>query len=270
MMGIYKITNLINGKVYIGQSINIERRWQEHLYQSSGCSLLKYALHKYGVDNFSFEVIEECRQEELNEKEKLWIQYYDSFNNGYNLTLGGGGLVKYNVEQVYETYQITKNIAETAKQIGCHRQTVHKILKEYGINHSEFCQEKPVEKIDPITLKVIKTYNSISEAARSIGLSTSSVQMVLYGKSLSAGGFYWQYKGENRTFPQLKKPTKKWKIKVKQIDPITNKTIQEFESAADAAESLGKDRKNGGSQISAVCSGRKKTAMGFKWEKVAE
>ncbi len=60
MIGIYKITNKLNNKSYIGQSIHIEQRWQEHLYKSSGCSLLKYALYKYGADNFSFEIIEEC------------------------------------------------------------------------------------------------------------------------------------------------------------------------------------------------------------------
>ena len=57
MIGIYKITNTINGKCYIGQSIDIERSWQEHLYKNSTFLLLKYALHKYGVNNFTFEVI---------------------------------------------------------------------------------------------------------------------------------------------------------------------------------------------------------------------
>lgn len=52
MIGIYKITNKINNKCYIGQSIHIEQRWEEHLYKNSKCSLLKYALYKYGVDNF--------------------------------------------------------------------------------------------------------------------------------------------------------------------------------------------------------------------------
>jgi group I intron endonuclease len=60
MNGIYKITNRINKKSYIGQSIHIEQLWQEHLYQSTKCSLIKYALFKYGQENFTFEVIEEC------------------------------------------------------------------------------------------------------------------------------------------------------------------------------------------------------------------
>ena len=81
MSGIYKITNKINGKSYIGQSIHIEERWKEHLYRnSSHISLIKLALQKYGVDNFTFEVIEECSPEELDKKEIYWIKYFDTYN----------------------------------------------------------------------------------------------------------------------------------------------------------------------------------------------
>lgn len=66
MIGIYKITNKINGKIYIGQSINIERRWKEHIFDNRKNSLIHLAIIKYGKENFSFEVIEECNQKELN------------------------------------------------------------------------------------------------------------------------------------------------------------------------------------------------------------
>jgi group I intron endonuclease len=60
MTGIYKITNKINGKVYIGQSINIERRWKEHISDKRKNSLIHLAIEKYGEKNFNFEIIEEC------------------------------------------------------------------------------------------------------------------------------------------------------------------------------------------------------------------
>lgn len=86
MIGIYKITNKINGKVYIGQSIHIERRWKEHCRQSTN-SVISDAIKQYGKENFIFEVIEECNQEELNEKEEYYIQLYNSIvPNGYNVT----------------------------------------------------------------------------------------------------------------------------------------------------------------------------------------
>jgi len=73
--GIYKITNLINKKVYIGQSVNIESRWRDEKAASNCLSDCEYnsvrsrAFRKYGIENFSFEIIEECSKEQLNERE---------------------------------------------------------------------------------------------------------------------------------------------------------------------------------------------------------
>lgn len=266
MIGIYKITNNINGKCYIGQSIDIQRRWEEHLYKNSHCLLLKYALHKYGVNNFTFEVIEECQPEDLNNREIYWIKYYNSFgDNGYNLTAGGGGTLKYNLESIYEDFQKTGSLEKTSKNIGCHIGTVRRVLREYGINLHEQSDAKPVEKIHPQTLQVIKQYTSIQEAADDVGVNRSAITLALNGTNKSAAGYFWKLKDEEKIFePQI---IKSWKTKVQQIDKKTNKILAEFNSAADAAESLGKDRKNGGSQISAVCNGRKKTAYGYIWKK---
>ncbi len=93
--GIYKITNLINGLVYIGQAQDIKTRWRNHRTDYLGNNIVNYnnPLYKdmrlYGLNNFSFEILEECLVSELDEKEKYWISYYDSFNNGYNRTEGG-------------------------------------------------------------------------------------------------------------------------------------------------------------------------------------
>lgn len=88
MVGIYKITNLLNGKSYIGQSNNLERRKKEHL---SGKQQIDLDIQQLGVENFEFEILEYCTKEKLDELEKYWIEYYDSYNNGYNLTKGGQG-----------------------------------------------------------------------------------------------------------------------------------------------------------------------------------
>ena len=72
MIGIYKITNQVNGKVYIGQSVKIKSRWAQHKREvNSGNSntLLYNAMRKHGIENFTFEVIEECSQKQLNERE---------------------------------------------------------------------------------------------------------------------------------------------------------------------------------------------------------
>lgn len=91
--GIYKITNLINNKVYIGQSIDIKQRWYNHLHHHQRFKDLPLyrAFKKYGITNFTFNIIEECNIQDLDEREKYWIQYYNSYNNGYNMTTGGQG-----------------------------------------------------------------------------------------------------------------------------------------------------------------------------------
>ena len=90
MIGIYKITNNINGKIYIGQSNNIQRRFSEHQTKGSISRIpVDIAIQKYGKENFSFEVLEECPVEELNIKETKWITYFNSIENGYNCSLGG-------------------------------------------------------------------------------------------------------------------------------------------------------------------------------------
>ena len=94
MIGIYKITSNDTGKCYIGQSIDIETRWMQHItaakYETDNNKFYN-ALRKYGYENFTYEIIEECEkaQEALDERERYWIEYYDSYNNGYNSTKGG-------------------------------------------------------------------------------------------------------------------------------------------------------------------------------------
>ena len=93
MIGIYKITNKTNNKVYIGQSINIEKRWGEHKRNAFNSNTHTYryplyvAIRKYGLNNFIFEVVEECSIEILTTREQYWIDYYNSLdsNYGYNL-----------------------------------------------------------------------------------------------------------------------------------------------------------------------------------------
>ena len=89
--GIYKVTNRVNGKVYIGQSVDIGRRWHTHMTAKDDIYFHK-AIQKYGVENFKWEVIEQCKKKDLDEREIYWIEYYDSFNKGYNRTKGGDGV----------------------------------------------------------------------------------------------------------------------------------------------------------------------------------
>ena len=123
MIGIYKIENRINGKIYIGQSIAIKTRWQQHKYEAKtgeSQAPLYLALRKYGIENFSFEVLEECPQELLNEKEIFWIAHYKSSDRdfGYNVLAGGqNGGVLYPNEWFYELWDAGLAVTEIKKQI---------------------------------------------------------------------------------------------------------------------------------------------------------
>ncbi len=95
---IYKITNIINNKIYIGKTEKtILERWNTHLYSVNREECKHFALYKaitkYGEQNFKIEPIEEIDCSLLNEREKHWISHYNSFGqDGYNMTIGGGGL----------------------------------------------------------------------------------------------------------------------------------------------------------------------------------
>lgn len=88
--GIYKITNLINNKVYIGQAVDIAERWRQHIKRAVGAepmttNKLYPIMQETGPYNFSWQVVEECKKEELTAKEKYWIQFYDGQGYGYNI-----------------------------------------------------------------------------------------------------------------------------------------------------------------------------------------
>lgn len=92
--GIYMIRNIINEKKYIGKSFDIKKRWSNHKYELNkgihGNSHLQSAWNKYGRDNFVFSIVEECAEDELDNKETYWIDKLDTYHNGYNQTEGGG------------------------------------------------------------------------------------------------------------------------------------------------------------------------------------
>lgn len=138
-MGIYKITNKTNKKSYIGLSMNIEMRWESHIkYAFKNCNDSYHknkfynAIRKYGKDNFTFEILEECKKEELMDREKFWIKYYDTLNNGYNLTVGGD-ISGYDVqEENHPNVKLSKeDVIDIRKRYNNHerRMEVYEIYK---------------------------------------------------------------------------------------------------------------------------------------------
>lgn len=154
--GIYKIENQINHKIYIGQSVNILERWRSHRSSYKDISDKNYDSHlyrsmrKYGIENFEFSIIEECLPSELNDKERYWISYYDSFFNGYNLTLGGDGGAAgkaVNKEQIKGIIDDLVNTSLVQKDIATKWQISEEMVQ--GINTGRYWKhdrEYPIRK----------------------------------------------------------------------------------------------------------------------------
>ena len=137
---IYKITNTLNDKVYIGQTIKtVQKRFTQHKNNSNkeyfSQIVLYKAFNKYGIENFICEEIEKVPNDKLDEREKYWIEYYDSYFNGYNSTLGGRTTQLYNwdTDDIIEKYMILKSARAVAKEIGCDHSTIDRILNENGV-----------------------------------------------------------------------------------------------------------------------------------------
>ena len=133
MIGIYKITNTINGKVYVGQSVDINRRWRQHKNSELDYPLYK-AFKKYGIENFTFEVLEECTITELNERERYYIQLYDSCHFGYNQTLNSveyGHPIVFTQDSLNTLFELLENSdtqqQELAQQFNCSEHLIRDI-----------------------------------------------------------------------------------------------------------------------------------------------
>ena len=256
---IYKYTSP-SGKCYIGQTMNEARRKQEFL----GCSnyagnKIDIARKKYGPSNFSYEILYEAEDdnmqtlmEELNYMETYYIGYYDSINNGYNISIGGQSL-----------NGILLN--EEAKQ------RMIKTLKEYykthpnpfkGHKHSEETKEKIRAKRKGIPSPMKGKHLNLSEEKRKE--ISERVKKQVSGKN---NPFY----GKKHSLEAKQKIGQQNGKKVLQIDPITNEIINEFDSAYQAGCFFNRPRAN--SEIIKVCrayvspSGKHyNTCLGFKWQ----
>ena len=222
---IYKHTNKINGKSYIGltQFSLTNLRWQNgkgYAKQTQPC--FRDAIKKYGWDNFSHEILESeiKTKAEANEREQYWIAYYhtyvkDPLCNGYNLTKGGDD----------------------------HTYTAKKVFQLAEDKH------------------ILNCFNSLLLAENYTGIPAKNIYRACTKKIKSAGGYYWCY-AEDYDKYQIEKSKKLVAIKeICQLD-LQNNIIATYKSMSEAIRVLGY---NSCSKISMCCNGKRKTAYGYKW-----
>ena len=140
---IYKITNKVNGKSYIGQTIqSVKERFYQHCATKCSQAILNMVIHKaitkYGKSNFTIEVIEEVESANLNDRERYWIRYYDSYNNGYNSTEGGQDGIKLfknlDIESIVREYKSGKSLREIGRLFNVDKQTIKDLLVRNNIS----------------------------------------------------------------------------------------------------------------------------------------
>ena len=212
---IYKITNRINNKMYIGKTEQYDpiKRWEEHLKdykkrKNENRPLYK-AMEKYGVDNFVFEIIEETNDAE--NREKYWIdkmRTYIGFKdcNGYNATLGGDGksylnlneneVIKFHIEK-------SKNVlGNTAKNFKVDNRTIKKILTKYNVPYLSNKEVKDLEvyikyggviQVDKNSKLILNKFKNAQEASQEIGVKKYIIQRACLNDKHESNGFLWFY-----------------------------------------------------------------------------
>lgn len=299
---IYKIYNDINDKIYIGQTKKtVEYRFKEHFrqaqYEKENIRPHTYfhnAINKYGQEHFFVSTLEECKDSLLNEKEIYWIQYYDSYNNGYNSTLGGQfdiknpsckKVIQYDLDGNFKT--IFNNSNEAAKELNinasyirsaCNPNTTNKSAGQY---QWRYYTENYLQQIPPITgkggktkIKVkqydlkgnyIKTFESATDAAKATNQTRRNISFACEGKQTKAGGYQWRYETDtnlpkNLIAERLSKYCNPY-VPIVQKDKQGN-FIKEWSSIIEAAEQLQLDAK----KIGLTCEQKQKTYNKYRWQ----
>lgn len=216
--GIYRIHCKITGKDYIGQSINIYDRWNKHLARYDNCAIHN-AIAKYGKENFEFTILEECAEEQLDEREVYWIKQYNSYFDGYNETSGGNRPTHTICNRPIEAYDLEGNyikeypsITAAARELGCEVSLISAVIqgrrptakncqfkaKDDNKIITKFIKKKPgpsgkqVAQMD-LNNNLITIFSSASEAARQTGLHSQNISGVCRGIKKTCGGYKWKY-----------------------------------------------------------------------------
>lgn len=299
MIGIYKIENLINGKKYIGKTTNIATRFGDHrrngFYPSLSCYNypLYCAIRKYGIENFDFSVVEECLEEELNDKEKYWIEKYEAFGpKGYNQTLGGDGYSKVSQAKAIELYKEGKTEKEIAEYFNVSNRTIIEILHSQGLAYLSQDDKNKLQKPKAVCQydlegNFIAEYYSAGDGAKQLQKQNLASKTASKGPILkacneycTAYGFLWRYKEddsidmkqlskeiknneENRRKHVSETVLKRCSMPVNQYD-LNGKYITSFSSASEARRAMNNQH------ISEVCNGKWLTAAKFYWRYVSE
>lgn len=272
---IYKVTNLVNGKVYIGQTAKTaEARFKEHLfcgthkeYAKSG--RLYAAMRKYGCDKFAVETIEECSKESLNEREIYWISQYDSFKRGYNGTFGGYGGKTIDADKAIALWKAGLSMNCISKEMGASRSSIAANLYASGITEEEI-SERTLEihkRKHPYPVyqynadgSFVAEYASLEEVCKAFDVSPFSVRAVIRGATPLLCGYQWKReKADHISGVETRGGAQKRTLYQYALDGTY---IRSFRTVREAKDALQLEK---ASVIKQAIHGTAKTAYGYLW-----
>lgn len=208
MTTIYKITNTITNKVYVGQtSKTLKERLKQHIHDSRRKKYQNRALYKdfqkYGIEAFTISALETCDDADALEREEFWIAQLDAFNNGYNATKGGVGKRYIDYDKILSLWNEGYAVSEITQITGYGYDGVSDFLHSLAVTSKEIKQRQanlckhPVAQIDINTNKILQVYDSVKSAKQALGISHSGhIAAVCNGKRKSASGYFWKYVNE--------------------------------------------------------------------------
>lgn len=280
MIGIiYKISNLVNEKIYIGQTTRtLKQRMAEH--KSSTDTAIGHAINKYGLENFHTEIVEECETlDELNEREIFWIVHYDCIApKGYNLTTGGknGGTLSAETKTKISTGNKGKKLSpETCKRISESKKGV-KQSAEVRAKRSAAQKGKPKSEAARAKMREVQTYNrkknicletgevfeSILAAGEHYGISGGEISDTCNGNRNTAGGLHWSLYEDWLKMDEASRTDFLAKLPHRRKKVICIETEKIFSSLREAARSCNGDHK----VIDRACKKSTRTAYGHHWK----
>lgn len=195
MIGIYKITSPSN-KVYIGQSVDIKKRWMFYNYylKKESCigTKLYYSFQKYGPKNHQFEIIEECEENQLDEREIHWIKFFNSVEEGLNISEGGlGGKHNEETKQKMRKSALGRKLSKEAKE---KISKANKIKKpKHSLESIESQKRKVSKPIGAFKNNIlIKKYSSLKKAGEDLNIHSGNIIKYMK-KNKEFHGFEWRY-----------------------------------------------------------------------------